>query len=353
MAKIIYGVHGTGHGHAMRALTLARHFSEHEFLFLSHGDGAELLQGEHRVVNCPNPVTPVRLHQVDIPALIKGNTKVFLKRKQLLSRVLKELEDFKPDVALTDYEFFVPQASRLVGLPCLSLDHQHVITCCSHRIPVGQLYSYLATYQSIKRLFSNGSDHIVTSFFLPPLKKGEKTRLVPPLLRQSVLEVAPEAGEHVLAYHGYGTAQGFFDFLEAIPRKVLVYGSDIDSSRGNLVFKKRSGEEFLQDLASSCYVVGSSGQTLISEALYYGKPLVLFPIKNAFEQYINGLYLERLGYGRSYTDFKKGLGDINSVENNLDYFQENISKADPCGNQEVFSLVTSFIKNGVLPPILK
>ena len=48
MAKILYGVHGTGHGHAVRSLTLARHFAGlgHEFLFVSHGAGADILRRE-------------------------------------------------------------------------------------------------------------------------------------------------------------------------------------------------------------------------------------------------------------------------------------------------------------------
>ena len=44
MAKILYGVHGTLHGHAMRALTIARHFSEHEFLFVTHDRGTAVLK---------------------------------------------------------------------------------------------------------------------------------------------------------------------------------------------------------------------------------------------------------------------------------------------------------------------
>ena len=64
MARIIYGVHGTGHGHAIRALTVARHFAEHEFLFLSHGAGAAILSPEFQVLESPCLVTVVRQHKV-------------------------------------------------------------------------------------------------------------------------------------------------------------------------------------------------------------------------------------------------------------------------------------------------
>ena len=53
MARIVYGVHGTGRGHAVRALTLAQHAPSHDFLFFSHGEAARLLGKEWatRVLN--------------------------------------------------------------------------------------------------------------------------------------------------------------------------------------------------------------------------------------------------------------------------------------------------------------
>jgi UDP:flavonoid glycosyltransferase YjiC (YdhE family) len=65
MARILYGVHGTGHGHAIRALTIARHFAQHEFLFISHGTGAAILGAEFPVEDCPNPETPIKAHRVE------------------------------------------------------------------------------------------------------------------------------------------------------------------------------------------------------------------------------------------------------------------------------------------------
>ena len=78
MAKILYGVHGTGHGHAIRALSVARHFPQHEFLFVSHGHGAALLKPEYPVFDCPNPVTPVRRHQVAATELLWKNLSFFV-----------------------------------------------------------------------------------------------------------------------------------------------------------------------------------------------------------------------------------------------------------------------------------
>ena len=43
MARILYGIHGTGHGHAMRGLTIARRLGAHEFLFVANDDAPKIL----------------------------------------------------------------------------------------------------------------------------------------------------------------------------------------------------------------------------------------------------------------------------------------------------------------------
>ena len=54
MARILYGVHGTGHGHAMRALTIARRLRSHDFLFVAADDAPSVLEGEFPVRRIPN-----------------------------------------------------------------------------------------------------------------------------------------------------------------------------------------------------------------------------------------------------------------------------------------------------------
>ena len=78
----------------------------------------------------------------------------------------------------------------------------------------------------------------------------------------------------------------------------MVYGFNQEGRQGNLHFKKKSETGFLEDLASCSYLICGGSHTLLSEALYLGKPVLSFPIKGAFEQYLNAFYLERLGYGR-------------------------------------------------------
>ncbi|MEJ2673492.1 MAG: glycosyltransferase family protein, partial [Deltaproteobacteria bacterium] len=255
MAKILFGVHGTGHGHAIRALTIARHFAEHEFLFVSHDTGAAILGREFPVEECPNPPTVVRGHRVDVPATLIASLKVRSHSRDHVRRLLDLMDRFQPDVTMTDYEYFLPQAARRAGVPCLSIDHQHIITCCRHRVPWTQYFSQLSTSFAVASMFSRATDYLVISFFKAQAKPGARVKVLPPLLRDSVLQRRPAGGDHVVAYQGYATFKRFLPFLSAIPSPVMVYGFDEARTAGNLHFKKNSESGFLDDLAACRYVV--------------------------------------------------------------------------------------------------
>ncbi len=348
MARILYGVHGTNNGHAIRALTIARHYPEHEFLFVSHDRGAALLKGEFPVAWFPNPDTRFRAHRVDTFSTVVSNLRFFYQQKKHMSSVLRLIDEFQPDVAISDYEFLLPRASRHVGLPCLSLDHQHIITLCSHPIPPCQIFSYLATGSAVRHLFSNASDYMVISFFHAPLKY-QNVKLTPPLLRESVLEIEPRCGEHIVAYQSTSTFKQFSHFLQMLGRPVKVYGFNSGHTEGKLHFKKHSEHGFLEDLASCSYVICSGGHTLISEALFYGKPVISFPIANLFEQYLNSFYIEKSGYGISAQRLKTTLDRMPSFESRLDQFKANIKLGTFKGNAEIYSLLDHFIREKKLP----
>lgn len=65
MARVLYGIHGTGHGHAMRGLTIARRLSGHEFLFVADDDAPKILEPEFPVRRLPNLGTVFKNYKVD------------------------------------------------------------------------------------------------------------------------------------------------------------------------------------------------------------------------------------------------------------------------------------------------
>jgi len=344
MAKILYGVHGTLHGHAMRALTLARHFSEHEFLFVTHDRGTAVLAPEYPVVEIPGPLTIYQNHRVATWPTVVHTLRQFPTQGARLRQVRDLIEEFQPDVALSDYDYLVARAAQQVGLPCLSVDHQHIITFCHHPLPWRLRLPYWQLAWVIQWLFSQASHYLVISFFRPPLKPGVRGRLAPPLLRESVLERQPREGDHVLVYQSISPFPGFFDFLQSLPHPAVVYGFHQHHRDGNLTFKENSEEGFLEDLASCRYVICAGSHTLTSEALYYGKPVLSIPFQGAFEQYLNVFYLERLGYGRGLTTFPPQPDFMAGFEARLEDCRQAIGQGEFLGNDEVYASAGEFIR---------
>lgn len=344
MARILFGVHGTGRGHAMRAITVANHYPAHEFLFVSHGEAARLLRSHYRVLECPNPVTPIRAHRVQTLSAITLSGRTLAARSHWTREVRKAAEEFKPDVAFTDYEYFVPRVARAMGLPSVSLGNEHLIVRGRIDVPIGQFASWLGLSLAVRFLFSAAEQYVVSCFFDVPLRKSSVWyRWTPPILRKEVLALRAEAGEHVVAYQGYSTFPGFIDNLAMLDRPVRVYGMGRRPDHGRLSFKDFREQAFLEDLATCAYVVCGGGHTLISEALHLGKPVFSIPVHGMFEQFLNATYVERCGYGRRASTASFSIAGLKKFEKRLDSYRHRIHERSFCGNEAVFAALDDFI----------
>ncbi len=138
--------------------------------------------------------------------------------------------------------------------------------------------------------------YFITSFFFPPTRK-RRTKLFPPILRRAILDAVPSTGDHVLVYQTTDTFTELVPTLQKLPGKFYVYGLKRDEQLGNVTLKGFSEAGFVNDLASARAVIAGGGFSLMGEAVQLGKPLLAVPLERQFEQTLNALYLEKLGYG--------------------------------------------------------
>ena len=349
MANILYGVHGIGHGHAMRALTIARAFPQHNFLFISDQNGYDVLCSEYRVLKVPISGSPAFNHTMPYSGAILSYLGTTAGNRFSRSTILKQISLFSPDAAITDYEPNIPWLARTVGIPCLSLDHQHIGLFHIPGMPLRKKPGLFLFRIAIWMQFRSIRERAVVSFYTPDDTQPSRIKVFPPLLRQPVLERTPSSDSHILAYHGYSTTKSFHEFLSALPYPVRCYGKNIDEVDGNVIYKKNSTQRFLDDLASCRYVISTAGHTLLSEALYYGKPVMAFPIRHAFEQFLNGYYLEKRGYGILNDAFRPSMKTFQEFENKVHIYKKNIQAGSFYGNEAVYKLLNSFLCAGYLP----
>lgn len=355
MARILYGVHGTGHGHAMRALILARALPQHEFLFVAANDAIPVLAPEFKVSRLPNLGTVFRNYRVDLAATIGNAIPLLLNKRKYIRHTLKLIEAFRPDVCITDLEYFVPRAAEEAGLPCLTLDHQHVLTCCRHALPASLLWDAALQGLTPRYLFKPTEANIIISFYSPPLLPRYNALVAPPILRQKTLELKPESGDDILVYQSNSTDKRLLDFLQtATKRTAHVFGYGNASGRqGNIIFHQRSEDRFAELLAKCAYVIQGGSHTLMSEALFLKKPVLSIPLKAMIEQRVNALYLERLGYGMQTRMDQLNPDLLRIFERALPVFRQRIGAKHFLGNAMVFRLVDEFARTRAIPDLTK
>lgn len=351
MACILYGIHGTGHGHAMRGLILARALPQHNFIFVANDDAIKVLEPEFRVLRLPNLGTVFRNYKVDFSATIGRAVPVLLHRKKFIRAALSFINEVKPDVCMTDLEYFVPEAAKRAGLPCMALDHQHVLTCCEHEIPANLLVDTLVQGLTPKYLFRPCAANLLISFYQPPVKPKYNALVAPPILRSNTLSLQPTDTGHILVYQSNSTDARLIEFLQTATARVAhVYGyTEREGRIGNVIFHKRNEQEFQELLASCSYVIQGGSHTLMSEALYLGKPIISLPLLAMVEQRYNALYLERLGYGIQTVMGKLDSRLLEHFEANLSLYRAKIAAQNFVGNELVFEIVDKYAKSGELP----
>ncbi|MCB9594597.1 MAG: glycosyltransferase [Sandaracinaceae bacterium] len=300
--RILYGVTGHGMGHAMRAIVLARHLERegHRVKLVTSGAAVDLLGERFGDVTRIDGLALryVRGGVARTRSLLRtlGRAPSALARN--VDRYVNEVSTFAPDVCVADFESFAHLTGLARGIPVISFDHQHVLTRCQ----LGPVERDVAVARALvsAKMF-RCAHYVVTSFYRPPVKlrHAGSTTLVGPILRDEVLAREPRDGDHVLVYQ---TSSGHRRLLSSLGElrghRFIVYGSGREGTEGHVTHRAFHPSRFLDDLASARAVVTHGGHTAISEALYFGKPVVSVPLRGQGEQLLNADRLDRGGWGR-------------------------------------------------------
>lgn len=298
MAKILYGIMGNTHGHVMRTTAIVSRMTGHEFCFVGGGKVPEAMGERGRVLEVPVLRTVHRRQRVDVPATIGQIVSRAVETPAICKSIRRVMDEFQPDLAICDREFFLPIACQQAGLRCLSLDHSHVMKACDYVVPHEELVSWSLAMVNDYLFFDFTRESLVVSFFHPQLRPGRTDELLPPVLRAAVSGITPTNGDYILVYQTSATFTALIEALRGFRRRVVVYGfSKEDRTEGNIDFRAFNPTRILEDLAGCSHAVVNGGHNLICEALHFGKPLLCFPIATLFEQFINAWHVRELGFG--------------------------------------------------------
>ncbi|HEY4259708.1 MAG TPA: glycosyltransferase family protein, partial [Schlesneria sp.] len=291
MARIFYSMAGEGRGHAVRVRTLVEHLRhEHElvlfapdeaydFLVKSYGDDCAV--ENVRLLRIPG----IKFHytggKLDLLKSI-GHGLNYARRElpTLVNAFCRRIDAEQPDLCISDFEPSLPRAARKMGVPLMSIDHQHVLLAYDLKtLPLLlRRYAWWMSW-SIRYYYGSGPYQAVTSsFYTPPLKAGfENVQQVGPMLREDLVATVPQQGDFLLSYLRMNTPPRVLETLAACDWDVRVYGLGELPRQGRITFHAIDEQRFVNDLANCAALVSAAGNQLLGEALYLGKPVFAIP----------------------------------------------------------------------------
>lgn len=336
--RIIYAACGEGMGHAIRTSVILDHLknnnelmvfaSERAYDFLSQKfDDVYRLYGFNTVYenNAVNDKKTFINAMKYLPRDVKDNIR-------LLYGIANK---FKPDLIISDFEFYSNILSKIIRVPMISIDNMHVITQCKIDVPKKFSRDKLKAEGVVRSFIQRPQKYIITSYFYPEIKNDEKVSIFPPILRKEILELEPKKGDNVLVYQTSSSNLELINLLKNLDENFIVYGFDKETVEDNVTFRNFNEDQFFEDLGNCKAVIANGGFTLLSEAIYLKKPVLSVPVKGQFEQILNAIYLERLGYGEFHE--KLDVDVIKNFLNNLTKYDKVLKTYTQDGNKSILS----------------
>jgi uncharacterized protein (TIGR00661 family) len=300
--RLLYGLSGCGLGHVMRAQVIGEHLRSagHEVLFVSSGRPVELLR--ERGFDCL-ALKGMSFRYVGGAVARWRSARDWLggapAAAQEGARLFAGVRRFDPQRVLTDYELFSRVAGQVLGVPVVSVDHQHVVDRCEHPRAVRRHVGAFGLLRAACALKTAACARYVVSSFYFPRSRCERTTVVGPILRPIVERAQPSRGEHVIVYQTTPNDPTLIPTLRASPGMFIVYGRDEDAQHGNVTLRRFDEGRFVAELASARAVITNGGFTAMGEALALSKPVLSVPVPHQPEQALNAAWLSTLGWGTS------------------------------------------------------
>lgn len=298
MSRILYGVSGEGSGHSSRATEMTRHLLScgHDVRIVSYDRGYRNMSAEFETIEIEGLHIVCENNRVRPLRTLWHNLRRGGKAVRRLKVLVQRVREFQPDFVITDFEPTTAWLAWWRGLPLISLDNQHRMRYMKFRSPPRLLLSRWMTVLLIRLMVPSPTAALATTYYFGE-RKNDRIFLFPPILRREVLACEPSNGQHHLVYVT-SHFEHLLDLLKSLPdQQFVVYGCNREGADGNLRFRPFSTDGFLRDLESCRSVLATAGFTLISEAIYLGKPYLAMPMVGQFEQQLNAICLEELGFG--------------------------------------------------------
>lgn len=336
MARILYGLCGIGVGHAMRSRVILDYLTKHhDVMILTSLKVYDYMKQYYKNVYNIEGFEFVFKNNaiVNSKTFLKNLYKVNPDTVDTLELMKRKVDEFKPEIVMSDMETYSMYLAKWEKIPLINIDNQHYLLYGRYTYPRKYFLQYLKAWIVIKFATRKANHYLILT--LPGTTVEERTNVtqISSILRKEIVKAKPKTSDYILVYQSTKSYEKLLEMLKEVNHKFIIYGFDVNKKQKNLTFKKFDDKKkFLTDLTNAKAIISNGGFTLISEALYLGKPLLVVPIKKHFEQIMNALYVDEHNHGTYYEDLTtKNIQDFILKVN-----QNSYTKCKKWNNEEIF-----------------
>ncbi len=341
MAKIIYGINAEGLGHATRSKPIIEYLMrQHEVMIVTSSKPYDFLSKFFKNIFKTKGFNII--YEKNKINVIKSIQQILKKPDE--GHFFKDLNNlfksFKPDIVICDLEPTTSLFSVLKGLPLINIDNQSIYIVGKIKPSAKDMLDYETTKNLVKIWMPRASYFFPCSFFPVKLKKKYKkkknVKIIKPILRNEVLNLkGMQEKDYILVYQTHDNNYELVNILSSIKNKFYAYKLPTGREVKNIVFRKINAMQMLKDLACCRAVITNGGFSLISEALYLGKPVLSMPIRGIYEQKLNSMKVAELGFGEWHKYLTSEI--IQNFIVKIPVYKKRLVKYMGSGNEKLFS----------------
>lgn len=282
--KLLFAIQATGNGHLVRAHELISQFKKHADLDL-------LVSGNQAEIKLDYPVK-YRYHGLGYIFGKKGGidwrATILNLRLGQLRKDIRNLPIENYDCLVNDFEPISAYAAKFKGIRVRSLSHQAAFLSAktprpSKRSHLAELiFKYYAPAQEFIGLHFQAYDDFIHS----------------PIIRREVRILQTSNDNYIAVYlpavHHYKLLK-VFRLLRGWRWKIFSKHTHESFKIENVEVRPIENKAWLEALADCSGLILGAGFEAPAEALFLGKPLLIIPMTDQYEQQCNAVALEQLG----------------------------------------------------------
>ncbi|QIP17583.1 glycosyl transferase [Spirosoma aureum] len=361
--RVLFLVQGEGRGHLTQALSLAQilNIAGHEVIGALVGVTAERGVPAFFSDKFTAPITPIfspgLVYNAGTNELEPGKTTIQAIRYarpfwRSLKQVRDTIETQRPDVVVNFYEMLggLTYAFLRPSVPMICIAHQYFAFHSNFQRPKGQWFYRQAFKLNTRLTCFRAHELLALSFDKQADEPSQRIRVVPPLLRQEITDMKPSTGDFLLAYvtqpglkvelmkahqqHPEVRMDGFHSGV-TVPDEV------IDDT---LTYHAIDGKRFLDFMSRCKAIVTTAGFESVCEAAYLGKPALMIPQPNHFEQSCNAIDGQRAGVGIASDRF-----DLDQLLDYLPRYDAQVSERFRAWHAQGYFLFLAALNRAIAP----